>query len=364
MKILELTNYSAGGCGVFARVKKEAVALSNQGHTVKIFSSNFVKGTNEIAKGEDSLGKVKIKRFPGSKLGGESFMRWNFVQEAIEFNPDIIIAHSYRHYHTHYALKVAKIIGAKCFLVTHAPFTNTTRSSVSQLAVNLYDSLIGPKIINKFDKVIAITHWEVPFLLKIGCNKDRIVYIPNSLPNEFFTLRQKKGRGIIFLGRVSPIKNLAILLNAVKEQDLPVSIVGPAEKKYKTSLVEKINKENINNIKFFQEITNLKEKIKTLDKHDILVLSSNFESFGQVLIEAMARGKIVVASKTPGALEIISEGKNGFLFDIGSSEQLREILVKISNLDNINQDKIRNNAIRFAERFRLSKAITTLENLF
>ena len=42
MKILELTNYTAGGCGVWARVKNEAELLSKRGYDVRIFSSNFI----------------------------------------------------------------------------------------------------------------------------------------------------------------------------------------------------------------------------------------------------------------------------------------------------------------------------------
>ncbi|MEK6848555.1 MAG: hypothetical protein AABX65_02900 [Nanoarchaeota archaeon] len=63
MKILELTNYSAGICGVFQRVKQEAELLSKK-HEVMIFSSNATKGSKEIAKPEDLLNGIKIKRFP------------------------------------------------------------------------------------------------------------------------------------------------------------------------------------------------------------------------------------------------------------------------------------------------------------
>ena len=48
MKILELTNFSAGICGVWARVREEAVRLAKK-HEVRVFSSNFVKGMDETA---------------------------------------------------------------------------------------------------------------------------------------------------------------------------------------------------------------------------------------------------------------------------------------------------------------------------
>ncbi len=82
MKILELTNYSAGICGVWNRVKEEAARLSKKNHEVVVFSSNFTKGSDEIAKSKDKIGGVLIRRFPARKLGGESFMKWDFTVAA------------------------------------------------------------------------------------------------------------------------------------------------------------------------------------------------------------------------------------------------------------------------------------------
>ena len=40
------------------------------------------------------------------------------------------------------------------------------------------------------DKIIAITRWEIPILIKLGVKKEKIAYIPNGIPDEFF--KQKK----------------------------------------------------------------------------------------------------------------------------------------------------------------------------
>ncbi|MEK6824229.1 MAG: hypothetical protein AABY02_00065, partial [Nanoarchaeota archaeon] len=64
MRILELTNYTAGVCGVGARVKQEAALLAQKGHEVQIFSSCFTKGSSDTASREDTIGGVRITRFP------------------------------------------------------------------------------------------------------------------------------------------------------------------------------------------------------------------------------------------------------------------------------------------------------------
>jgi glycosyltransferase involved in cell wall biosynthesis len=48
---------------------------------------------------------------------------------------------------------------------------------------------------------------------------------------------------------------------------------------------------------------------------DVFVLTSTYEGFGNVLIEAMACGTAVVATRSPGTVEIIHDGANGLLVD-------------------------------------------------
>ena len=78
MKILEVCPFSAGICGVWTRAIEESRRLVENGHEVRIFSSSFIKGTNALAPEQETLGKIKIKRFAAKHLGGESFMKWKF----------------------------------------------------------------------------------------------------------------------------------------------------------------------------------------------------------------------------------------------------------------------------------------------
>ena len=70
MKILELTDFSTGGCGVWHRVKQESELLSRE-HKVLIFSSNAVRDSNEIVAPEDKVGQVRIRRFPFKNPAGK-----------------------------------------------------------------------------------------------------------------------------------------------------------------------------------------------------------------------------------------------------------------------------------------------------
>jgi len=313
MKILELTNFSAGICGVWQRVKQESEMLSKN-HEVLVLSSNIIKGTENIAPEKEIIGKIKISRFPAKKLGGESFMKWlgkDAEKIAIEFKLDAIFAHSYRHLHTLKALKLAQKTGAKCFLITHAPFERK-RGIIQNSIVYLYDLLVGKRTINKFDRIIAITKWEIPYFKKLGISKEKIAYIPNGIPDEFFRQKNpkiKEENKILFLGRIAPIKNIEILIKSaslIKDKKIFIEIVGPVEKEYFEKL-EKIVKEfNLEKkIVFSPPVYNLAEKIKKIDSCKIFVLPSISEGMPQSLIEAMARGKIVIASRNSGNADLI-----------------------------------------------------------
>jgi glycosyltransferase involved in cell wall biosynthesis len=371
MKILELTNFSEGICGVWQRVKQESELLSKKGYEVRIFSSNFTKGSKEIAPEIDKIAKVKIKRFPSKKLGGESFMKWNFEKEAMDFKPEIIIAHSYRHPHTLKALKIRdrlKKQGVKCkvFLVTHAPFieNNLTRSFIQGLIIKGYDKFIGKNTLNKFDKVITITKWENDYLFKLGLKKEKIVYIPNGIPDFFFEYKNKKGKNAFFLGRISPIKDLEILIKAIKEINFNLDLIGPVEKNYKKNLLKIMRHYSIKNVFFKPPVYDIKEKIQLLDKYEIFILPSKSEAMPQSLIEAMARGKLVISSNNPGSKSLIKNNETGFLFMIGDILGLQLIIKKVSALSSIEKSKISRKAIKFTKQFKWGLLIGKLERLF
>jgi glycosyltransferase involved in cell wall biosynthesis len=367
IKILEICPYSGGGCGVWQRVKQEAEEFVKLGYEVMVFSSNFEKGTNKILSGNENLKGINIQRFPAKKLGGESFMKFNFVKQALDYAPDVIITHNYRHLHTTQALKIRdklEEIGKKCrvFLVTHAPFVegNITRTKLQALIVNFYDKFIGPKTLNKFDEIIAISHWEIPYLIKAGAKKEKIVYIPNGIPEEFFTLKKqaKEENKVLFLGRIAPKKKIETIIQAIqhiKNKSLKFEIVGPQEEEYKNYLDKLINELNVSKrIAFSPPIYDLKQKIKIIDSCKIYVLASRVEGMPQGMIEAMARGKIVVGSDSIAIRDIIKDRKNGYLFEFDNPKSLAE---KINFIIKHKNSKVKKHALEYVKKFRWRKII-------
>ena len=80
---------------------------------------------------------------------------------------------------------------------------------------------------------------------------------------------------------------------------------------------------------------------------DVVVLPSVYESFGLVILEAMACGSLVVASRVGGLKYLIKDGENGLLFESGNSFELSEkIWIGLHN--RYLKNKLKNNASKYS----------------
>lgn len=68
---------------------------------------------------------------------------------------------------------------------------------------------------------------------------------------------------------------------------------------------------------------------KLLALTDVVVLPSENEPFGMVLVEAMAAGKPVIATRAAGPLEIVKDGETGLLVEIGAEDELAEAVERL-----------------------------------
>lgn len=64
---------------------------------------------------------------------------------------------------------------------------------------------------------------------------------------------------------------------------------------------------------------------------DIVILSSIYEAMGLCLVEAMAAKKPVVGTNVEGINEIVENGKNGFLVELGNSKEMAKSLLLLLN---------------------------------
>lgn len=219
-------------------------------------------------------------------------------------------------------------------------------------------------VLSNSNRIVALNGNVKDYLNNKGFKN--IDIIPNAInPNEYSD--QGNGNFILYTGRLSKVKGINYLIKAFLElgtefEDTELLIVGsgPEEKQLKENL--KGHKFE-NKIKFIPMLNKTKLK-EYLSRCSVLVLPSLFETFGIVLIEAMASGKPVIASNIPGPNEIIENGYNGFLFEKENHKELTNCL-KLLLSDNSLQKKIGKNAKKTVEeRYTFEKVAEEYLNVF
>ena len=166
----------------------------------------------------------------------------------------------------------------------------------------------------------------------------------------------KKDKYFITVGRLESQKNYHFLIESFKEIEQKLEIVGEGSQKDELlNLISKLdlNIEIVNNINH----NNLLKKIKN---YKFFILPSKYEGNPKVLLEAMSVGCIPIVSNIPNHTEIISHGKNGFIFSLNSPSSLNTILKSLSNFKNLEQISI--NAQQHVLRYNSLSNSLNVEN--
>lgn len=165
----------------------------------------------------------------------------------------------------------------------------------------------------KANKIIAVSDGIYEFLTnKIYISTDKIMKLPN--PIDVKDIKEKSlkllditlpDKYILFIGRLSYVKNLFLLLDAFergKLDDNYLVIVGDGE--MKDVLIEKTKKMNkVDKIMFLGEIEN---PLPILKRSQLLVLPSFSEAYPTILLEALCLYIPVLSTPTKGAKEILN----------------------------------------------------------
>lgn len=171
---------------------------------------------------------------------------------------------------------------------------------------------------------------------------------------------------LISVGRLHKVKGYINLIKAIellnqKDPNITLVIIGDGGER--SNLEQQIKK------------TGLKEKIlllgqkedvsKYLNAGDIFVLSSKWEGFGIAIVEAMACGILVIATKVGGVPELVEDGKTGFLVEPGNARALAQKIQYVLNLPEEHRKKIGENARKLVEeKFSLQKMVREYEDLY
>jgi glycosyltransferase involved in cell wall biosynthesis len=135
------------------------------------------------------------------------------------------------------------------------------------------------------------------------------------------------------VGQIAPWKGQHIFLGAAARlaADFPDAyfavIGGPlyGAHSYRAELVEQARRAGLGSRVRF--VGQLDDAASAMETFDVLVHTPvEAEPFGRVIVEAMARGVPVVASRAGGITEIMEDGREGFLTEVGAADEVAAAL--------------------------------------
>lgn len=232
------------------------------------------------------------------------------------------------------------------------------RGRISKRIINDYF-----EIYKKSSKNIAVSK-DFKVLLS-DIYKLNFIYIPNVVDTNYFNLKNENNSKefyFINIANVNKNKNQILLINAFsqsfnKVKNIKLKILGDGEEY--TNLQNEIDRLQMNEqIKLFG-FAKREQVLEELKSSDVFVLSSKYETFGVVLIEAMSCGLPVISTKCGGPESIIVNDKLGILVDNEDENKLSKAMIYLyKHKKHYNSNRIRNNVIKnFSEKAIITQLI-------
>nr|MBC7244136.1 glycosyltransferase family 4 protein [Chloroflexota bacterium] len=162
--------------------------------------------------------------------------------------------------------------------------------------------------------------------------------IDNPLSDDFFAVegREVSGR-ILFVGSITEVKDLLTLLQAVavmrhEQPALPLSVhlAGrTTSPRYEQRLKDYILEHNLAAVVTFSGMLDMRSLLQEYAECAVLALPSLQENAPMAIIEAMAAGKPVVATKVGGIPDLVDDGETGFLVEAGDFMKMAQRLAML-----------------------------------
>lgn len=243
--------------------------------------------------------------------------------------------HHVDHIHVHHgyfgswiAMVAARLLGVSFSLTLHGSDLLLDGSFLDTKLANCKFCLT----ISEYNRRYILRHLPATDARKIIVSRLGVDIPEESYGPAFSVRRERRKLRVLAVGRLHVVKNHAFLIRACAQLvrcglDFDCQIAGEGLERQNLELLIRRNRLE-KNVRLIGHIAG--RRLDSLYRSaDVVVLTSNSEGIPLVLMEAMARGGIVLAPAITGVPEIVVPGKTGFLY---ISESLEDFLAKIVSL--------------------------------
>jgi len=244
------------------------------------------------------------------------------------------------------------------------------------------------QVIHAADRIIAATEAErSQLLLLYRADRRKIDIVPPGVDtNRFFPSDRYSARKAVnwahsgckhflFVGRIERLKSVDTILQAINlirhshpHLQVCATIIGGDPSP------ENANEEMLH-LQSIQADLKLQDRVylvgaqsqDTLPDYyraaEALIMSSDYESFGMVALEAMACGTPVIASEVGGLAYLVRDGETGFHFPVREAEALANRMIRVAE-DEALRTQMGNAAATLAKHYQWSAIVERLLNVF
>jgi len=346
--------------------KEHSEAILKMGWQVDVLVNRLVGIRKLIQAGFSALRRYRVADEGGLRVVRSSYLK---VPGSEKFNiqgwarqtgriyrkyerqfgrPDLILAHSVT-WAGYAAYQINRKQGIPYVIVEHRSFFVWSTEEARQLVL--------PYHLSFFEK--AYTHCEKLVLVSDSLRKGigalvpsarkRIIIIPNMIRADLFLPppEPRKSDPFVFIwaGRLEHVKGVDLLLEAVKtlseKTNRPFTVRLAGKGSQREELEQQAAVLGIKDrISFLGRLAR-EEMLKEMQGANCMVLPTRYEAFGVVLIEAMATGLPVIATRSGGPDYIVTK-ENGLLIDGEKADDLAAAMQEMmSNISAYSAEEIR-----------------------
>lgn len=346
MKILQgCVRYPPAPGGAETVVKAYSEGLRDLGHDVEVITTDLYTETPFVKKEMPSeVNGINVTRHKAYTVSGEAHyvLAPGMVQSFLSKKADIIHTHSYGYFQNHAGWIRERFQSTPWVITPHFhPSWSMWGGAKRKTLREFYDTVIGKGTMESADLITCVSKHEREMLVsEIGISEDNIKIIYNGINwNDWQILPDKEifrkqypdisDKFVLFAGRLATNKGLSDLISAmcqVNQKSVDLVITGAD-----MGLGKQLEKEALEKGVRMHRLGHIDDETyrSVLAAAEMLVLPSEYEAFGIVLLEAAAAETAVIGTNVGGIPEAMSPDNNGLIVEYNDVDNLSKSIATL-----------------------------------
>jgi len=346
MNILQgCVRYPPAPGGAETVVKAYSEGLKGLGHNVEVITTDLYTETPFVRKDmPKQVNGINVTRHKAFTVSGEAHyvLAPGMVQSFLSKKADLIHTHSYGYFQNHAGWIRERFQSTPWVITPHFhPSWSMWGGSKRKTLREFYDTVVGKGTMETADLITCVSKHERDMLVsEIGISEDNIKIIYNGINwKDWEVLPDKKifrnqypevsDKFVLFAGRLATNKGLSDLISAMKEvnqKSVDLVIVG-ADMGLGKDLVKEALEKGVKMHKLGHIDDDTYRSV--LASAEMLVLPSEYEAFGIVLLEAAAAETAVIGTNVGGIPEAMSPNENGLIVEYNDVTNLAKSIANL-----------------------------------